>query len=65
MLFSGMEVFMRCELCGDDAVYLVNGVVGFCDSCFATMDEDRQMAVREWDIIDIEELEDCENGDED
>lgn len=24
---------MRCELCGDDAAYLVNGVLGFCEDC--------------------------------
>lgn len=41
---------MRGELCGDDAAYLVNGVLGFCEDCFATIDD-------EW-------LEDCEDDED-
>lgn len=49
---------MRCEICGDDAAYLVNGVLGFCEDCFATIDDEWQ------DVIDVEELEDCEDDED-
>lgn len=49
---------MRCAICGDDAAYMVNGVLGFCEDCFATIDDDLL------DTIVVEELEDCEDGEE-
>ena len=49
---------MRCELCGDDAAYLVNGVLGFCEDCLATIDDDLL------DTIVVEELEDCEDDED-
>lgn len=49
---------MRCETCGEDAAYLVNGVLGFCEDCFATIDD-------EWlHTIVVEELEDCEDDED-
>ena len=49
---------MRCEICGDDAAYLVNGVLGFCKDCFATIDDELR------DAIVVEELEDCEDDED-
>jgi len=49
---------MRCEICGDDAAYLVNGVLGFCEDCFATIDDELL------DAIVVEELEDCEDDED-
>lgn len=46
---------MRCELCGDDAVYLVNGVPGFCEDCLTTIDDELL------DAVVVEELEDYED----
>ena len=49
---------MRCKICGDDAAYLVNGVLGFCEDCFAIIDDELL------DAIVVEELEDCENDED-
>lgn len=49
---------MRCEICGSEAAYLVNGSLGFCEDCFATIGDEWQ------DVIDVEELEDCEDDED-
>lgn len=43
---------------GDDAAYPVNGVLGFCEDCLATIGD-------EWlDAVAVEELEDCEDDED-
>lgn len=41
----------RCELCGEPAAYVINGMLYFCEDCRDDIGE-------EWDdVITVEELE--------